>query len=115
VTQSESQPVPAVPEHVPEHVPDAVLALGAFGWFWDAWDAADDAVKALPFRHFPNAAYVQFVELAEHLAAGDRLRAAREATDVISVALNTLRWLGFQPDEVAVLALERAAEPRTEV
>jgi hypothetical protein len=82
--------------------------LGPFQDIWNAWDEAHDEIRAKPLSHFRRAAEEQFTELEYHLAAGNREAAAREAVDVISVALNCLRWLGHQPDEVAEIARSRA-------
>lgn len=90
--------------------PSPPPVLGPFQYFWDVWEYADEAVKGKDFAHFPGVTAVQFVELAEHLADGNRLAAAREATDVISIALNALRWLGLRPADVAQLVDERARE-----
>lgn len=82
--------------------------LGAFGAIWEAWDEAHDEVVGKPLSHFRRAVELQFDELEGHLKAEDRAAAVREAVDVISIALNTLRWLGCKPDEVAEIAHLRA-------
>ncbi|MFK0248412.1 hypothetical protein ACIQUM_27280 [Amycolatopsis azurea] len=84
--------------------------LGPFQDFWNAWDEVHDEICGKPFEHFPRAAEIQFREMRGHLDDGDTLAAAREATDVISVALNTLRWLGYGPAEAATIARDRARE-----
>ncbi|GAB3726629.1 hypothetical protein GCM10027598_45700 [Amycolatopsis oliviviridis] len=84
--------------------------LGPFQGFWNAWDEVHAEICGKAFEHFPRAAEIQFREMREHLDNGDTLAAAREATDVISVALNTLRWLGYGPAEAARIASDRARE-----
>ncbi|MET0233607.1 MAG: hypothetical protein ABW224_03110 [Kibdelosporangium sp.] len=87
-----------------------MTALGPFQEFWDVWDAADAQIKHRPLSHFRNAFETQFDELVDHLTAPfpDREAAAREATDIISIALNLMRRLGFEPSEVAEIARRRA-------
>ncbi|MEV0678103.1 hypothetical protein AB0I60_16470 [Actinosynnema sp. NPDC050436] len=82
--------------------------LGPFQALWDAWDAAHDDLMAKPLSHYRLATGLQFDELEEHLARGDRAAAAREAVDIISLALNTLRWMGYRPEDVAEFARTRA-------
>jgi hypothetical protein len=95
---------------------DGNLALGPFQAFWDVWSAADAEIKNKKLEHFSRAAEIQFVELGEHLErqdrdkAANRYAAAKEATDVISIALNTLRWLKFEPAEIAQIARDRAQD-----
>ena len=87
-------------------VPDA--ALGPFQEIWHAWDEAHAEITRKPLSHFRRAVDIQFDELESHLAAGDRDAAAREAVDVISIALNTLRWLNYKPEEIEDLVRKRA-------
>jgi hypothetical protein len=82
--------------------------LGPFQGIWEAWEEADDAIARKPLSHFRRATDIQFDELESHLAAGDRDAAAREAADVISIALNVMRWLGHTPDEVGEIVRSRA-------
>jgi len=82
--------------------------LGPFQEIWNAWDEADPQIKGKPITHFRKATDVQFDEIDAHLAAGDREATAREAVDVISIALNVLRWLDYSPDQIAELAQGRA-------
>ncbi|WP_410598214.1 hypothetical protein [Amycolatopsis sp. lyj-90] len=84
--------------------------LGPFQGFWNAWDEVHDEIRAKAFEHFSRAAEIQYEEMREHLAKGDSRAAAREATDVISIALNTMRWLGYGPAEIAEIARDRARE-----
>ena len=86
----------------------ADAALGPFQEIWQAWDEAHAEMTRKPLSHFRRAVDIQFDELEGHLAAGDRDAAAREAVDVISIALNTLRWLDFKPDQIKDLVRERA-------
>lgn len=83
--------------------------LGPFQAFWEAWDEVGDEIRDKPFGHFPRAVEIQFEDMREHLDNADRSAAAREAADVISIALNTLRWLGYGPEEIAQIARDRAA------
>lgn len=87
---------------------DGNLALGPFQAFWDAWSEADEKIKGKDFDHFPRLVLIQFMEMHGHLKRGERMAAAREATDVISIALNTLRWMNFEPAEIAKIARDRA-------
>ena len=82
--------------------------LGPFQSLWDAWDEAGEAIKAKPLEHFESAIGAQFTEMREHLGAGRHRNAANEAVDIISIALNLLRRLGYQPDEIAALTQDRA-------
>jgi hypothetical protein len=82
--------------------------LGAFQDIWDAWDEARDEIMGKPLSHFRRAVEVQFSELESHLAADNREAAAREAIDVISIALNLLRWLEYTPKEIGDIARSRA-------
>ncbi|TWP54259.1 hypothetical protein FKR81_01505 [Lentzea tibetensis] len=82
--------------------------LGPFQPIWDAWDEVDGEMKRKPLTHFREAVRIQFDELDAHLANGKRDAAAREVVDVISIALNCLRNLGYQPDEIADIARARA-------
>ena len=84
--------------------------LGPFQEIWEAWEEAGAEIAAKPLSHFRRATDIQFDELEQHLAAGDTEAAAREAVDLISVALNTLRQLGCQPDEIAEIARKRARQ-----
>lgn len=82
--------------------------LGPFQPMWDAWDEAHEEITRKPFTHFRRAVDIQFDELDEHLARGDAAAAAREAADVISIALNLMRRLGHGPDEIAEIVRSRA-------
>jgi hypothetical protein len=82
--------------------------LGAFQDIWDAWDESDDEIKAKPLQHFEVAVREQFTELRQHLVDREPGRAANEAVDIISIALNLLRNLGHDPDAVAALVTARA-------
>jgi hypothetical protein len=82
--------------------------LGPFQDIWDAWDEAHDEITAKPLEHFETAVEHQFKELRAHLAARDRGAAANEAMDVISIGLNVLRWLEYQPEEISGVARSRA-------
>lgn len=84
--------------------------LGPFQDIWDAWAEAKDAIAAKPISHFRRAVELQFDELEQHLRAGERERAAREIADIISIALNLLRKLDYQPDEIAAIARSRAEQ-----
>jgi hypothetical protein len=82
--------------------------LGPFQEIWEAWSEADLEIGRKPMSHFRRATEIQFDELDGHLAVGDRGAAAREAVDVISIALNVLRRLGYTPEEIEELAHARA-------
>jgi len=82
--------------------------LGPFQEIWEAWEEAHAEITDKPISHFRIATDLQFDELCEHLANGDRDAAAREAVDIISIALNVLRWLGHTPEEIGVIADLRA-------
>jgi hypothetical protein len=84
--------------------------LGPFQDIWEAWDEARDELSRKPISHFRQAVELQFDELEQHRRAGKHDKAAREAIDIISIALNLLRMLGYQPDEVADLARARARD-----
>lgn len=82
--------------------------LGPFQGIWQAWDEAHDDVARKPPEHFRIATEHQFKEIDSHLADGDQKAAAREAIDIVSIALNFLRTLGYDPAEIAELARNRA-------
>lgn len=82
--------------------------LGPFQGIWDAWIEAENEIAQKPLSHFERATQIQFEELKEHLSRGDREAAARELIDVVSIALNNLRNLGFTPQEIAEVARDRA-------
>ncbi|MFB4424670.1 hypothetical protein C5F59_026770 [Streptomyces sp. QL37] len=82
--------------------------LGPFQGIWDAWIEVEQEIAQKPLEHFERATQIQFEELKEHLARGDREAAARELVDVVSIALNHLRNLGFTPQEIAGVAQDRA-------
>ncbi|MFI2203579.1 hypothetical protein ACH47Z_22935 [Streptomyces sp. NPDC020192] len=86
----------------------ATEELGPFQDIWDAWQEAHDEVTRKPLSHFRRATDIQFDELEEHLAAGDTEAAAREMVDIVSIALNTMRWLGLTPEEIGEIARARA-------
>ena len=83
-------------------------SLGPFQEVWDAWEEAHEEISQKPLTHFQRAIEIQFAELEQHLASANRDAAAREAVDMISVALNLLRRLGYTPEEVSDIALSRA-------
>jgi hypothetical protein len=85
-------------------------SLGPFQPIWDAWDESNDEITGKPLSHFRRAMEVQFEELQAHLDANNDPAAANEAADIISVALNVMRWLGHSPDEVIEIVRVRAAQ-----
>ncbi|MFE7276911.1 hypothetical protein [Streptomyces sp. NPDC057623] len=84
--------------------------LGPFQGIWDAWIEVQEEMARKPISHFERAVQIQFDELRAHLAEGDREAAAREMVDVISVALNALRKLGYTPEEISEIAQGRAEQ-----
>ncbi len=82
--------------------------LGPFQGIWDAWNEAHDEILKKPVSHFRTATEIQFDEFEQHLRDDKRQAAAQEATDVISIALNLMRWLDYKPDEIAHIARVRA-------
>lgn len=84
--------------------------LGPFQEVWTSWDEVHDAMLDKPLSHFRRAAEVQFEEMEGHLLHGDDKKAAREFVDLISIALNGLRWLGYAPEDVAELVRDRAED-----
>lgn len=82
--------------------------LGPFQDFWEAWNEVGDQIRDKPIDHFQRAVEIQFEQMREHIDNGDRAAAAREAADVISIALNTMRWLRYEPEEIAEIARNRA-------
>jgi hypothetical protein len=85
-----------------------VEQLGPFQDIWDAWDAAHEEITAKPLEHFESAVGHQFKELRQHLADQNVAAAANEAMDVISIGLNVLRWLEYEPSQIAEVARSRA-------
>ena len=62
-----------------------------------------------PFQeHFETAIRHQFMEIRQHLADSDRVGAADEAIDIICIGLNVLRWLDYEPSNIATIARSRA-------
>lgn len=88
--------------------PDA--RLGPFQDIWDAWEEVRSDIAGKPLSHFRRAIEIQFDELDGHLARADRDAAAREIIDMISIALNTMRWLDYGPAEIAEIAETRARQ-----
>lgn len=86
----------------------ATPPLGPFQEIWDAWEEVRPEIAEKPLSHFRRAIEIQFEELDGHLANDDRDAAAREIIDMVSIALNTLRWLDYQPEEIAEIARMRA-------
>jgi len=84
--------------------------LGPFQKFWEVWNEAHDVIVQKDLAHFRYALEVQFVELENHVKAGNREAAAREATDIISIGLNLMRRLGYTPQEIATIARMRATD-----
>jgi len=84
--------------------------LGPFQDIWDSWEEVRLEISRKPLHHFRRAIEIQFDELEEHLASGDRDAAAREAIDMISIALNTMRWLDCDSAEIAEIARMRARQ-----
>jgi hypothetical protein len=74
---------------------------------WQAWDEVHDDLMGKPLSHFRRSMEIQFDEMQDHIDAGDREAAAREAADIIGIGLNCLRWLGYSPAEIADLAQAR--------
>jgi hypothetical protein len=82
--------------------------LGPFQEIWAAWEEVRPEISAKPLSHFRRAVDIQFDEIEGHLAEGNREAAVREAIDIISIALNTMRWLSCEPEEIAEIAKMRA-------
>ena len=87
--------------------------LRPFQDMWDAWKEVRERLLSKPLSHFRKATDIQFDELAQHLDKGEHEAAAREATDIISVALNLMRKLGYTPAEISQIARERAARRKS--
>lgn len=83
-------------------------SLGPFQDIWDAWEEVEEEITRKPLSHFARATEIQFEELKDHLDANDQDAAAREATDIISIALNLMRWLGLTPEEIGAVVRDRA-------
>jgi hypothetical protein len=82
--------------------------LGPFQDIWEAWEPAQKEMCAKSIDHFEKAVAVQFVELKQHRNDENDEKAAQEAIDIISIALNLLRNLGYEPEKIAKLARARA-------
>jgi hypothetical protein len=82
--------------------------LGPFQDFWQVWDESHDVMVKKDLEHFRYAFDLQFKELGNHLSADNTRAAANEAADIISIGLNLMRRLGYTPEEVAVIARDRA-------
>lgn len=99
---------PRTEKLVNEQQPDG--PLGPFQGIWEAWEEVRPDIAAKPLSHFRRAIEIQFDELDQHLARADRDAAAREVIDMISIALNTMRWLDYNPVEIAEIAKARAQQ-----
>lgn len=88
---------------------EAAPELGPFQDMWDAWEESRDELLAKPLSHYQQATVIQFKELDQHLKDDNYEAAGREAADVISIALNMLRWLGYSPKQISEIARSRAA------
>jgi hypothetical protein len=82
--------------------------LGPFQGMWEAWEEASEEILDKPIEHFRRATDIQFDELEEHLKNENPEAAAREAIDIISIALNLLRNLGHTPADISRIAQSRA-------
>ena len=82
--------------------------LGPFQALWDAWNEVHDEMMKKDLPHFVGAIQIQLDELQQHRQLNNREAAAREAIDIISIALNYLRQQGYQSEEIAELARSRA-------
>lgn len=60
---------------------------------WQAQNDAHDDLIRKPLSHFERCIEIQFEEMRQHLAQGNKEAAAREAADIVSIGLNYLRWL----------------------
>ena len=80
--------------------------LGPFQAIVDAWAPAHDRVMIQPVSHFPEVIRIQVEEaLAE---SPKSLRQVNEIIDIISVALNWLRWTGLDDAAIADFVRSRA-------
>jgi hypothetical protein len=93
---------------VKEGGPDG--SLGPFQDIWDAWEEVRAEIAGKPVSHFRRAIEIQFDELDQHLVRANRDAAAREVIDMISIALNMMRWLGYGPSEIAEITRMRARQ-----
>lgn len=81
--------------------------LGPWQSGWDAWSEGHDRCMSFSPDHFQTTLLIQIIEVREQLALGDDEHAAKEMNDIISVTLNWMRWLGFEPQDIARIAEER--------
>src|SRR5688572_22034695 len=82
--------------------------LGPFQKLWEAWDEADVEIRNQPLEHFELVIGHQLVEFKHHRDNGNHTAAAQEVVDIISAALNLMRWMELKPGEIADLAMSRA-------
>ena len=80
--------------------------LGPFQSTWDAWNVVDVRCKMQPRSHFPRVVELQLKEI--EAAWPDKAGVTKEVVDIISIALNWLRWLGFTDEEVAGVVEQRS-------
>lgn len=83
--------------------------LGPWQAGFDAWTLLADKIRNRPPDHFQTTLLVQIIEVREQLARGDWMHAAKEMNDIISVALNWMRSLGLNDEDIARIATIRAA------
>jgi hypothetical protein len=84
--------------------------LGPFQKLWEAWDEADVEIRNQPLEHFELVIGHQLVEFKQHRDEGNNTAAAQEAVDIISAALNLMRWMELKPNEIADIAQSRAED-----
>ena len=106
-------------DYVPLDISEAAPVLGPLQPIWDAWLPIAREINAQPESHFAATLRYQLVELDD---ASEQYRQSvnseaedaclahymDEVVDVISVALNWLRWLGLNDKEAAFVIRRRA-------
>jgi hypothetical protein len=83
--------------------------LGPWQGGFDAWGELEGYMRTFPPDHFQTIILTQIIEVREQLALGDLEHAVREMNDIISVALNWMRSLGFSAEDIARIVRGRAA------
>lgn len=76
---------------------------------WDVWNPAHYRIlEEMSHPRYRITVEEQLDEIDEHLANGDRRKAVNEIIDLISIANNWLRYMGYSPVGIKNLIKDRA-------
>ena len=80
--------------------------LGPFQDIWDAWEPVNERTMRQPVDHFDVSLRMQLDEI--EVEDPKSIRTTKEIIDIISLALNWMRWQGHTPGSIAALVKWRA-------